>query len=478
MSFSSIQFIFYVLPAFLVFYRLVPGKMKYPLLLGASCLIYLWGSPTGAAILIPATLADFFLGRAIHGAGTQGRKKFILGVSVTLNILILIYFKYTNFFVGEVNRLLSFLGADAIAWTAVIFPVGISFITFHKISYLVDIYYGKVKPAESLAAYALYLVMFPKIALGPIVLYHEMEDQLSRPRIIPEEVLGGGIRFCVGLARKVLLADPMGAVADQVFRMDFHSMTVGFAWIGIVCYSFQLYLDFAGYTDMAIGIGRMMGIRIPENFNRPFYSQSFTEHWKRWHITLGNFFREYLYIPLGGNRASKFITYRNLWIVFIISGLWHGANWTYIVWGIYNGFFMFLDRLFLLKILKRFPKFITIAFFYVGLLVGYVFFRSETIGGAARYIHRMFDVTAIGVIEPNILLAQLVGNREWTVIAISLLICFFPDTLYERMKSAASLKIPPRAITALKVGGAVLLFILSVISIINNSFSPFIYFRF
>ncbi len=478
MSFSSIQFIFYFLPAFLIFYFLVPRKMKYPVLLGASCLIYLWGSPTGAALLIPATVMDYILGRAIHGAGTRQLKKLLLGISVTINVLILIYFKYSNFFIGEVNRLLSFFGAEAIPWTTVIFSVGISFITFHKISYLVDIYYGKVKPADSLAAYALYLVMFPKIALGPIVLYHDMEEQLSRPRITPEGVFEGGIRFCVGLARKVLLADPMGAVADQVFRMEFHSITVGFAWLGIVCYSFQLYFDFAGYTDMAIGIGRMIGIRIPENFNRPFYSRNFTEHWKRWHITLGNFFREYLYIPLGGNRASKFITYRNLWIVFIVSGLWHGANWTYIVWGIYNGFFMFIDRLFLLKVLNRLPKFLTISFFYVGLLVGYVFFRSETIGDAAFYIHRMFDVTAIGAIESNQLLTQLVGNREWFVIVVSLLICFFPDTLYESMKSTASTKIPPSGIIALKTAGATLLFILSVISIINNSFSPFIYFRF
>ena len=395
-----------------------------------------------------------------------------------VNILVLFYFKYMNFFIGELNRALTFLDLTAIHWTAVIFPVGISFITFNKISYLVDIYYGRVEPAKSLTAYALYLAMFPKLTQGPIVRYHTIAKQIAKPAFTLDDIFEGSMRFCTGLAKKVLLADPMSAVANSIFSMDISSLTVGYAWLGAVCYSFQIYFDFSGYSDMAIGIGRMLGFTIPENFNRPFYSLNFTDHWKRWHMTLVNWFREYLYIPLGGNRAGKFKTYRNLWIVFIVSGFWHGANWTYIVWGIYNGLFMFLDRLFLIEKMKRLPAAVNMSIFYLLLLIGYVFFRSDTLTGAIWHIHRMFDVTAIGAIQSPVTWASLIGNREIFVMAVCVLICFFPQPIVDRCRTSLASRVSAKGITSLRICAACILFVLSLISLINNSFSPFIYFRF
>ncbi len=478
MGFSTVTFLFYFLPLILIAYCAVPAKYKIPLLLAGSYLFYFWGSPTGAAVLLLGTVIDYLFGSAIHRAERAKMKKTLLAASVTINILILFYFKYSNFFVGEINRALTFFGASSVPWTAVIFPVGISFITFHKISYLVDIYYGRVAPAESFTTYAIYLAMFPKLTQGPIVRYHTISEQLTTPKYSLDNMFEGSIRFCVGLSKKVLLADPMGAVANPILSMDISSLTVGYAWLGIVCYSFQLFFDFSGYTDMAIGIGRILGFTIPENFNRPFYSQSFTEHWTRWHITLSNFFLEYVYIPLGGNRVGTLKTYRNLWIVFLVSGLWHGANWTYLAWGFYNGLFIFLDRIVLIRLLKRVPVPLKIALFYMLLLVGYALFRSETITGAFLYIQRMFDFTAIGAINSPFLLSKLIGNRELFVMAVSLLICFFPQPAIEKCRLLITSRISGTGIVRLKIAAACLIFVLSLISLINNSFSPFIYFRF
>lgn len=478
MGFTSIIFLFYFLPVVLLLFFAAPGKLKFPILLGVSYLFYLWGSPTGIAVLLLATVMDYLFGKAIYGAGDQKRKKLLIALSVTLNILVLVYFKYTNFFIGEINRLLGSLELAAISWKVVIFPVGISFITFHRISYLVDIYYGKTAPARNIFDYALYLVMFPKITMGPIVRYEEIAEQLKKPQFTFEDIFEGSIRICVGIAKKVLLADPLGNVVNAIFSMDISSLTVGYAWLGVVSHSFQIYFDFAGYTDIAIGIGRMMGFTLPENFYRPYCVGNFTEHWKRWHISMVKWFREYLYIPMGGNRVSTLNTYRNLWAVFILSGFWHGANWTYLAWGIYNGLFIFLERLYLLKMLKRLPMPLQVLQFYMFLLVGHALFRCATITEAFRYIHRMFDVTAIGAIKSPVLLTNLIGNRELFVFLACVLLCFFPERYLDRIRALIATRLSERSITGLKIAGACVLVVFSLMAMINNSFSPFIYFRF
>ncbi len=476
MGFTTITFLFYFLPLILIAYFAVPARFKVPLLLAGSYFFYFWGSPTGAVVLLLATVIDYLFGMAIHGA--DKRKKLLLGISVTFNILVLVYFKYTNFFIGEANRILGGMDLSTISWSVVIFPVGISFITFHRISYLVDIYYGKAEPAKNILSYALYLAMFPKVTQGPIVRYQDIASQIAKPRYNLDDIFEGSIRICVGLAKKVLLADPLGAVVNSIFSMDISSLTVGYAWLGVICHSFQIYLDFAGYSDIAIGIGRMMGFKLPENFNRPYCVESFTEHWKRWHISMVVWFREYLYIPLGGNRVSKWKTYRNLWVVFILSGFWHGANWTYLAWGFYNGLFIFLERLYLIRFMKRWPAPLKIAQFYMFLVIGHAFFRCTSITGAFRHIGRMFDVTAIGAIKSPVLLANLMGNREMFVFLVCVLICFLPQRVIEWFRSMLESRVSPRGITRLKIAGAFILVVLSLMSLVNNSFSPFIYFRF
>ncbi|OHD66427.1 MAG: hypothetical protein A2176_06785 [Spirochaetes bacterium RBG_13_51_14] len=478
MGFTSIIFLFYFLPLVILFHAAAPKKIRSLFFLASSYLFYLWGSPTGAVILFASSIVDYLLAGSIGRTRRPGTKKLLLGLSVSINIIILIYFKYANFFIGEINGVLNLLNMAAIPWKDVIFPLGISFITFHKISYLTDIYYGTAKPAESFTAYALYLAMFPKLLQGPIMRYNTISGEIVSHAGTLDSMFQGCIRFCVGLAKKVLIADALGHVVDAIFRLDSSSLTVGLSWIGVVFYSFQIYFDFTGYTDMAIGIGRMFGFTFTENFNRPYISQTFTEYWRRWHITLGNWFREYLYIPLGGNRAGRFNTYRNLWIVFIVTGLWHGANWTFIIWGLFHGLFIFLDRIFWLKITKRIPVALNIALTYFLLLVGWVFFRSDTIGGALYYLGRMFDFTKINNMPTTIMPASIIGNREIFVVVLAAILSFFPDSWFVQIKDAAAVRMSEGLITGLKAVSAAVLFVLSLVSIINSSFNPFIYFRF
>ncbi|MBN2078703.1 MAG: MBOAT family protein [Spirochaetes bacterium] len=478
MGFSSITFLFYFLPAAILAYFVVPRGSRRILLLAASYAFYLWGSPIGAAILIVSTVLDFILARAMLAADAGKSRKLLLASAVSINVAILFYYKYSNFFIGEFNNALAHFHVTAVPWTAVVFPLGISFITFHKISYLVDIYNGTAPPTRRLADYALYLALFPKLLQGPIMRYGPLAKEIAKPESGLGNAFEGAVRFCVGLGKKVLIADVLGPVVDRIFLLESQSLTVGYAWIGAIFYTFQIYFDFSGYTDMAIGIGRILGFSFTENFNRPYISRNFTEFWRRWHITLGAWFREYLYIPLGGNRAGAARTYLNLWIVFFVSGLWHGANWTFIVWGLFHGFFMFLDRVFWIEKSKKLPAALNIVTTFLLLVVGWVFFRSDTIGGAFAYLGRMFEFWNIHAIETTVLPAQLVGNREAFILVFAAAVSFFPDGWWQALRNAARIRVREWGLTAMKAFAAFLLLLLSAISLLNNSFSPFIYFRF
>jgi alginate O-acetyltransferase complex protein AlgI len=287
------------------------------------------------------------------------------------NVGVLFYFKYWNFFIREFNQALSLIGLHSTAAGDVLLPLGISFFTFHKISYLVDVYLSKVQPPDQFLDFAVYVTLFPKLIQGPIVPYHHFVSQLPNHDHVLHDTSEGLFRFCIGLGKKVLIADVLGEVADNVFQLKFASMTCGYAWLGILCYTFQIYFDFAGYSDMAIGIGRMLGFRIPENFNQPYLAQNFREFWRRWHITLSDWFKEYLYIPLGGNRVSPSRNYLNLWIVFFVSGIWHGANWTFVIWGIYHGLFIVVEKRFGLS--KRLGKGLSIPLTFFLIMIGWVF---------------------------------------------------------------------------------------------------------
>lgn len=475
MNFSSFIFIFYFLPLFFVIYTITPRKWENIAILIASYIFYIWISPVGALIIIFSCVIDFILVNAIRKFDNN-YKKIFLALSLILNIGILAYFKYSNFLIAELDNVLIFFHAKTIVWKNVLFLIGISFITFHKISYALDIYFNKADRTNFIN-YSLYIMFFPKLLQGPIVRYNQFISQLCHHQTI-DNIFNGLYRFFIGLAKKVLLADALGIVADRVFNLDFSSLTVGYSWLGIICYTFQIYLDFAGYSDMAIGIAQMLGFNIQENFNWPYLSKNITEFWRRWHMSLSGWFREYLYIPLGGNRVSRLRNYVNLWIVFLVTGFWHGANWTFIFWGIYHGFFLFIDKLIWLKKSEGLRKIITTPMTFFIIVTGWVFFRSNTISYAFRYLARMFDFYRINSITSNVLLPNIISNRGIVLVIMVILFNFVLRDPIMKLWNSIRGKISTNVIIVFKMLIIIVLFLLSVSSLVNNNFKPFIYFRF
>ncbi len=354
MVFSSIVFLLIFLPLFLIVYNLADKKYKNWVILLSSILFYSWGAPRFVFVIIGSTLVDFYLVKALHESVKQNKRRLLLASSIFLNLGLLLYFKYANFFVENVNVVFARMGVDQMDWVEVALPIGISFYTFQTLTYSIDVYRKVHAPLDRVSDYLLYIMSFPQMIAGPIVRFSSVADQLStRPDKIDDKLIGV-YRFGIGLAKKVLIANVMAQQADIIFDGDLATMSSSAAWIGIIAYTFQIYFDFSGYSDMAIGLGRIMGFRFPENFDSPYTSKSISEFWRRWHITLGTFMRDYLYIPLGGNRVSnKARLYANLWIVFILSGLWHGASWNFVIWGAFHGIFLILDRLFLIRLLDK-----------------------------------------------------------------------------------------------------------------------------
>jgi len=453
---------------------MTPVRWRNITALVGSCFFYAWGAPQFIFVLCVSSIIDYVLSRIIH---KTHRKKVFLIISLVLNIGLLGYFKYANFFVGEFNDLLGLFGFTGAHWTYIALPIGISFFTFQKISYLVDVYRGTTTPARNVFDFLLYVVLFPQLIAGPIVRYHDVAEQLKTRVHSLEKIFEGIYRFCVGLGKKVLIANVMGSVADSIFDLTGSpDMTLSFAWVGIIAYALQIYFDFAGYSDMAIGLGKMMGFDFLENFNAPYISQTITEFWRRWHISLSQFMREYIYIPLGGNRVSSRRTYINMLIIFFISGLWHGAAWTFIVWGVYHGIFICIDKMFWGSISKKLPKIINIGITFFIVLVGWIFFRSETFAQAGYYLQAMFSLASS---TTDVLWVDVIGNRGWLVFALGLFFSFIPGfKLYEWV--VGKLKTSQQGFfrICIKACTAGLLLALSVLSLANASFNPFIYFRF
>lgn len=321
MVFSSIEFLFFFLPAILIVYYLVPKTLKNWTLLTASLLFYAWGAPDFIFIFLGSMLVNFFLTRKMHHSNNPKVKRLLLSLSILLNLGILAYFKYMNFFVDNVNALLQLTHHSAITFTRIALPIGISFFTFQSLTYTIDVYRKVSQPLERWNDYMLYISLFPQLIAGPIIRYNTIAEQLVNRTSTMEDRVMGFYRFALGLGKKVLIANTVAIVADEIFAMNYDTLSTGTAWIGILAYTLQIYFDFSGYSDMAIGLGRMFGFRFTENFNAPYISQSISEFWRRWHITLGAFMKEYLYIPLGGNRVSQARLYFNLGTVFLISGL-------------------------------------------------------------------------------------------------------------------------------------------------------------
>ncbi len=470
MVFSNNFFILSFLPLFFLAYYLAPNKHRNLIALLASLFFYAWGAPKFIFVLLLSLLIDFYLVKQINE--TQGKaSKRALSITVILNIGLLVYFKYANFFIENTNAMLHSFGAKPVDWTTVALPIGISFITFHKLTYAIDAYRRVHKPLDKFGDYVLYIIMFPHQIAGPIVRFNEIADQIENrdSAYTIDNRLDGMFRFVKGLSKKVLIANPLGNAADAVFALQITDMTTPTAWLGIIAYTFQIYFDFSGYSDMAIGLAKMMGFTFPENFNLPYISKNITEFWRRWHITLGRFMKDYLYIPLGGNKVSKSRLLLNLWIVFLISGMWHGASWTFVVWGAYHGLLLIIDRLFFIKLTDKLfsPLKIIITFFLV--MIGWIFFRAADVNFAFQFIHKLFSVSNTAKVQP------LFELRFWTMLIAASTISFYPMLNL----SLKNMEQKWEKLFLITKGSVLLLLLIICISDINSSgFNPFIYFRF
>ncbi len=475
MVFSSVIFLVYFLPAFLLLYFITPKKLKNFVLLVSSILFYAWGAPKFIFVILGTTTLDFYLVKLMYNAPDERKRKLFLVLSLCLNVGLLFYFKYCNFFIDNFNVALNACGVSEISWIKIILPIGISFYTFESITYVVDCYRRIHKPLDNFWQYQLYIILFPKLIAGPIIRYHEIHDQIAdrSANDTLDNKLSGFYRFCLGLAKKVLIANVMAFKADEIFNMPAETLSTSLAWIGMLAYTFQIYFDFSGYSDMAIGIGKMIGFKFPENFDNPYTSKSITEFWRRWHITLGSWMKNYLYIPLGGNKVeSKYKLYFNLWLVFILSGFWHGAAWTFIVWGIYHGMWLVLERVFLNKFYARIGGVAStlICFFLVA--IGWIFFRAEKITDALIFVKKLFVFDFS--LPPHFMDKEFLFFGALAIL-FSFIACF---KIGRSIQNKVYFSYYGLGGNLLATFLSIILFTVSLASVASSGFNPFIYFRF
>ena len=465
MLFSSMTFVYFFMPVVCLSYLLVRPEIRNYLLLAASIIFYAWGEPRYLAIMILTILINYAGAIAVDRWRRHGR--LLTAITIAADLGFLFYFKYFNFTIDNLNALFSM----DMKFIDVIMPIGISFYTFQAMSYLIDVYRGECPVQKDIYKLSLYIALFPQLVAGPIVKYHDIAGQIDERRVTFDKVSQGVKRFIVGLAKKMLLANTLGAVADKIFSQpvtDFDMLT---AWLGAFCYSLQLFYDFSGYSDMAIGLGLIFGFRFPENFNYPYISKSITEFWRRWHISLSTWFKQYLYIPLGGNRVTPRRTYINLFIVFLATGIWHGAEWTFVVWGLWHGFFIILEKVTGWNRDKesRFLRFCQHLYTILVFVVGWVLFRSPDLGYAGSYLGNMLGLVRT---VPAYEMAYYADNMEILALLAALL-CSVP--LFRGMLEIGYSHKVLRTAVNVWLG---LLFAVSSAVIAASTYNPFIYFRF
>lgn len=497
MVFSAPTFLFLFLPVVAIAVHLAPRPARNAVLLAASLFFYAWGEREYVVLMLASIGFNYAAGRALGAPWLRdhrARRRAGLALAVGANLALIAWFKYAAFLAGAMLDALGLIGvasADAppAALEGIHLPIGISFFTFQAISYLVDVARGAVPPQRRFVDLALFIALFPQLIAGPIVRYKDLAAQLADRHLRLPEVAEGVRRFTIGLSKKVLVANPLGVPADAIFALPAVELAPGVAWFGLVCYSLQIYFDFSGYSDMAIGLGRLFGFRLPENFDRPYRARSITDFWRRWHISLSTWFRDYLYVPLGGNRRGPWRTHRNLFVVFLLCGLWHGASWTFVVWGLAHGGLLVFERSRLGRGVADWPEPLARAYCLLGVALAWVFFRCETLADAGRYLA---SLAGQGGGESAALIVDFASIEALVVAAIALAWATVDlEALSARARAAAA-----RGVAVLRLGdatasaratvlaaawptvGLAALWLLCGMKLASRTYDPFLYFRF
>lgn len=483
MVFSSITFLFFFLPAVLLLYRIVGKRWRNLLLLLASLLFYAWGEGIYLLLMLVSISMNYVMGRVIHVSRSSSSSRFFVTVAVVLNLGILGYYKYGHFVTDNINTLLELLHLPLFNLEPIRLPIGISFFTFQALSYIIDVYRGKTEPQRNVINLGLYIALFPQLIAGPIVRYNDIAKQLTE-RVVTAEGFATGIqRFFFGLSKKVLIANPMAIIADQIFALPVNELTAPVAWLGIFCFTIQLYYDFSGYSDMAIGLGRMFGFHFHENFNYPYISKSFTEFWRRWHISLGTWIRDYIYIPLGGSRLGEIRTQINLFIIFFLIGLWHGASWNMAIWGIYNAGFFLLERTRFGALPRKLWVPLQVIHFMLLFMFGMVIFCNTTLSDAMYYFITMLGMAGESASAQSASL--YLNSKALLEISVGVLLAMPIYPALRELRRKISDTLPGRrqfvfnlSVHVTKLSVTIGLVYFSCISLASGVYNPFIYYRF
>lgn len=468
MVFSSMMFVCIFFPLSFIFYWLVPKSLRNYYLLLASLVFYGWDHTSYILLMLFSIAVTYMSGVLIDKQKSKRGKQLVLTAAILINLGLLAYFKYFNFLTDAVNTL---FGSRLIDLPTVALPVGISFYTFQSLSYLIDLYRGEFEAQKNPMKLALYVSLFPQLIAGPIVKYRDINDQIECPDISAQKTAQGIERFIWGLSKKAIIANPLAAVADSIFNLPASQLSTGAVWLAAFTYMLQIYFDFSGYSDMAIGIGKMFGFDFMENFNYPYLADSVRDFWRRWHISLSTWFREYLYIPLGGNRKGKLRTYINLMIVFIATGLWHGAAWNFVVWGLYYGIFLILERMFLGKLLEKNKfKFINRIYTLLTVLAGWILFRADTLSAAGSMLKTMVVPNSGAIYSASYFLNP-------RIIFLSVIGILFAGVLHQ-LREKHPLGFSTEKLWPVKYAAQFCLLFYCMVLIASSAYNPFIYFRF
>jgi len=460
MVFSSLLFLFLFLPAVLLAYYSSPQRARNWILFIASLVFYAWGEPIYIVLMLFSTATDYLFGLSLDRPNRTARsRKLTLAASIMTNLALLGFFKYADFIIANLNA----IAGTNIPPTDLPLPIGISFYTFQSMSYIIDVYRGNTKAQRSWLDFATYVSLFPQLVAGPIVQYGTVANQLKN-RVINHAMFAEGVRrFIIGLAKKVLLANNIGMLWDTVVTAQSGPLPALTAWIGIVAFAFQIYFDFSGYSDMAIGLGLMFGFRFNENFNKPYTAQSITDFWRRWHISLSSWFRDYVYIPLGGNRKGLLLQLRNIMIVWALTGIWHGASWNFVLWGLYFGLILIAEKMFMLRLLARTPRWMRHCYALLLVLLGWVLFAFESTSEIGAYLSAMIGMNSASLWDGQTIYLLYTN----AVLLVILVLMSLPKGMIIRSV--------PQSLAF--VGHAVLL-LLSIAYLVDATFNPFLYFRF